>query len=319
MLFLRKVQNLLIIIMLLFFPYSLQADPPIPISNFDVVIRKVRMLREAGVKAEDICVVSDFHGVVVNQKFQEDFMTLKGEIKDHLQYLKGEKVAFVIATAWNKFDQVRKSSVIRYHLNDLLQIDQDATTELQKFKLGKDGEIHLKGYINGKLISLKYDKEDLEDSFFRQKAYGPKIMYEKQTFKYIFYIDDDEGNLAIINKDLEHTNHSKDTQVTLFHLRELPAFYSHKPGEKTPYVNINSSGTNSPVVQAYDDECSSDSEEFNLRLQKRLEGLVKEKVGQERTLMHLNKTNSESSSTSRSGNQSLTTSMDGLEDLKSSQ
>lgn len=47
------------------------------IDSIDIIEEEVRSLRNAGVRADEICVVLDFHGVITKQKTHQLPLTLK--------------------------------------------------------------------------------------------------------------------------------------------------------------------------------------------------------------------------------------------------
>lgn len=210
----------------IFLSMSLAMVDPIPIDSIEEVGKKIKSLRkDGGVKADKICVVFDFHGVIVEQEEHKPPFSLKGNIKNILQYLKDENIPTVVATAWDNFNAVIQEGIEPLGLKDFFDVDPNYTATLKSFTLGLNS-MNLEGYINGRVVALKYKRkrEALEeDLYFRQKAFAVEVCYQNNPLKYIIFVDDLEKNLKIFQEDsneLSHTGKPDFEEVILYHLQK---------------------------------------------------------------------------------------------------
>jgi hypothetical protein len=305
------------ILSFLFEPCTLNADPT-PISSIEDFWNVIKAKREAGIEAKDICVVLDFHGFLTNQHFQEDFMTFRPKAKECIEYLKHENISFVIATGWNKFDEVIKSPVLK-PIKETLGINTEQKTPLREFMLGNGKENKVEGYVNGCFVALRYHRSmakvlleqniTINETFFFQKAFAPEVVFGERQFTHMLFGDDNPGNHKIFEKDLPRTIHGVHTVVEQYLMEDPPlppkmevsVGFSHV-GNITPCTLWNSSGESSPIkIPGMDSP-----EDFNSELTKKLESIQNSNVDPDkRDLVY-----------SRSGSPSLNSSCD---DLKESQ
>jgi hypothetical protein len=73
------------------------------IESIDEVVTHVRALREKGIKAEDIGVILDCHGVVTRETQHSTSHTLKDNILDALDYFNKEGISVAIALTTGQF------------------------------------------------------------------------------------------------------------------------------------------------------------------------------------------------------------------------
>ncbi|MBY0293022.1 MAG: hypothetical protein K2W92_07035 [Alphaproteobacteria bacterium] len=198
----------------------------ISITNIDAVVDHVRTLRASGVNAQNIGIILDCHGVVTVEEGHSTSHTLKGNIREALTYFQEEEIPFVIATAWNKLDDVVEHAIVATGLGHFFGVTPDKKTGLEDFVVGPEGAVKLKGHRNGNVVALKNashfdDPEYLSKyPYFRQKAFALEIIFPGRVFKHIAGVDDDEGNLKIFESDFARTHHNAgECSLILFHLK----------------------------------------------------------------------------------------------------
>ncbi|MBY0273239.1 MAG: hypothetical protein K2X02_07565 [Alphaproteobacteria bacterium] len=197
----------------------LHADP-IPIESIDDVVTHVRILRETGIKAEDIGIILDCHGVVTRETQHATPHTLKDNILGALDYFKKEGISVVIATAWDSLDDVVQNAIVELGLGHFFDVIPYQKSELEDFSVGCEGAIKLRGYKNGRVVALKSVTHFDRIRYFRRKVFALEIVYPGKVFSHIYGIDDDSYNLGIIEKDFPSTRHSSEgCSLTLFHLK----------------------------------------------------------------------------------------------------
>ncbi|MBY0500382.1 MAG: hypothetical protein K2P93_00055 [Alphaproteobacteria bacterium] len=210
----------------------------IPIESIDEVGEHVRDLRTRGIRPEEIGMILDFHGVVTDQPHHESILTLKGNIKNTLDYFSQERMPVALATAWTNFTEIVKG-VKSLELSGYFDIEDDLEAHLNKYVVGKDGSLIIKGYKNGRVVALKYADYKGEDRFFRQKVYALEVTHPGAVFKYLIVVDDDRGNLKIIKRDFPSTVYAaQGCELILFHLTSKE--------ESTPIKNRWTGGPPSP-------------------------------------------------------------------------
>jgi len=196
------------------------------IRSIDEVEKRIRVLQGQGVKAEDIGVIIDFHGVVVNEECHQKTLSLKENSMKTLTYLWGENVPFVIATAWDDFNAVIQEGVEGLGLAKFLSVDPSQEAQLKDYALGANKSVPLKGYTNGKVIALKnaadfdISENENKDPYFRQKIFALEPSYPDKIFQYLFVVDDSSGNLNVIKKDYPRTIYYNHSNLILLHLQE---------------------------------------------------------------------------------------------------
>ncbi|MBX9786513.1 MAG: HAD family hydrolase [Alphaproteobacteria bacterium] len=191
----------------------------IPIESIDEVVTHVRTLRETGVKAEDIGVILDCHGVVTKETQHATPHTLKDNILEALNYFKEEGISVVIATAWDNLDDVVQNAIVELGLGHFFDVTSHQKSELEDFSAGCEGAVKLRGYKNGRVVALKSVTNFDTIRYFRMKAFALEIAYPGRVFSHICGVDDDICNLSIIEKTFSHTRHSSEgCSLTLFHL-----------------------------------------------------------------------------------------------------
>ena len=195
------------------------------IKSIDEAEDRIRSLRAQGVKAEDIGVIVDFHGVVVNEEVHQEILSLKGNSLKTLGYLKSQKIPFVIATAWDDFNAVIQG-IESLGLSKLLSVNPQQINQLEDYAFGKNKSVPLKGYQNGRVIALKratdFDISDNEkkDPYFRQKIFALETLDPLTIFRYLFVIEDSEGNLNLVKKDFLETIYNGHSELILLHLQD---------------------------------------------------------------------------------------------------
>ncbi|MBA3813105.1 MAG: hypothetical protein H0X26_01220 [Alphaproteobacteria bacterium] len=175
------------------------------IDSIEAVENKVRSLHIKGVKAEEICVVFDFHGVIVDQRVHGSLLTLKGEIKKTLQYLKEMNVPSIIATAWDDFNAVITAGIVPLGLQDYFDVNPNHIAAIEEFILGQNSRDFV-GYQNGRVLALK--KADSQDLYFRKKAFTVEVAYPSNDLKYILFVDDSLTNVEDFRKDAFNITHN---------------------------------------------------------------------------------------------------------------
>ncbi len=217
--FLKIISKAMILCTLILMPVMVKAGPPQPITDIEVVEEKVRSLRNAGVPAEDIAVILDFHGVVTPERKQEEKMTLNPAAVKFIKYLLVEKIQFVVGTAWIKFHQI-EAEVEKLGLSDLLDLDSKQNAKEVFYLLGKDSTSNIQGYVNGRVTALKYTESK---GWYRQKAFSLEAKFGPQKYKHVLFVDDDLGNHGQFEIDFMKTAVAESKPELLqFHLMPAP-------------------------------------------------------------------------------------------------
>ena len=199
----------------------------IPIIKIEEVEAHVRSLRASGIEAHNIGIILDCHGVVTEEEGHSTSHTLKGKIREALTYFQEEGICVVIATAWDKLDEVVQHAIVVTGLNHFFGVIPGKKTELEDFAVGPKGTVKLKGHKNGNVIALK-NADDFADPthlemypYFRQKAFALEAIYPQKVFTHIVGVDDDKYNLTVFEKrDFPRTRHySEECNLMLFHLQ----------------------------------------------------------------------------------------------------
>lgn len=222
--------------------YSLYADP-ISIESIDKVEECVRTLRTSGIKPGEIGIILDFHGVVTDQPHHKSVLTLKGNIKRVLNYFLEEGVGVTLATAWLNFTEFVEG-VKSLGLSDYFGIDGDLESHSEKYLVGEENSLIVEGYKNGRAVALKYAEDKGRDPFFRQKVHALEVTHPGQVFKYVIAVDDDKGNLKIIESNFPST-------VYAGHGCELILFHLTLKEESSPIVRRWVEGPPSPVFERH--------------------------------------------------------------------
>lgn len=202
-----------------FFVYSLPSWAMVDIYSIEDVTNKVHSLLQEKVKPEEICIVFDYHGVIVEQETHTPPLHLKGAIKETLEDLREKKIPSLVATAWPNFDAVIQGSIVLLGLQGFFDVDPTYNSQLKHFKVSNK-EVKIIGYQNGRVFALK----DANSSglYFRQKAYAVELAYPQNTFKYILFVDDSPVNLNIFLEDsfyIKSTENDCFTQLILYNLK----------------------------------------------------------------------------------------------------
>lgn len=237
-------------------PFVVVAEPKV-IPSVTNIKEDVSALLEQGVRAEDIVVVWDFHGVITTQQYHGDLLTLNPDILEVLEYLKKERVSQVVATAWDDFSVIQKG-IISLELESYFDVDL-TEAPLQDIKLeGKRG-VDLKGYKNGRAVALR--EPDDQDKYFRRKGYAPEVCFPERVFQRVFFIDDTLGNIQIFEKDFKNTIHyNEDNQekLKLYHLKS-----PQKDQEaQFPEASVPDARVHQPRVQSLSESGSDDGSDF---------------------------------------------------------
>lgn len=209
--------------------------PILPMKSLQEVEDKVTHLLKTkkDLKPKNICVVFDFHGVIVNEKEHQEKLSLKEGSVKMLQYLKDKDVSFLLTSAWIPFRDVIKG-VVDLKLQDFFSVDPDHIAELKDFELGQKKK-KFKGYKNGMVAALKYADSDSEaDPYFRQKAHTIELCYLETEIKYILFVDDSKNNIEQFREDAGHIPHTANVNfegLFLYHLRN-PFSYKRSAREE---------------------------------------------------------------------------------------
>lgn len=253
----------------------------IPIESIDEVVTHVRSLRETGIKAEDIGIILDCHGVVTREPQHATLHTLKDNILEALNYFKDEGISVVIATAWDSLDDVVQNAIVGLGLGHFFDVTPDQKSELEDFSVGCEGAVKLRGYKNGRVVALKSVTNFDTIRYFRMKAFALEIAYPGRVFSHICGVDDDIRNLSIIEKTFSHTRHSSEgCSLTLFYLKppavELLPFSSESrlstsvsqhlstqiPFTQVPSIHPHPDLPPSPTIQYSESFTDDDREQF---------------------------------------------------------
>ncbi len=180
-----------------------------PITSLDEVNTRVGALIKQGIAREKIGVIFDFHGVIVKEEAHQPKLTLKPEAENLITQLKMQNIPYVCATAWNEFNDVIRDGLNGQNgrlpslFKESFEI-KEGKVDMGKFDLGKNNDVPLEGYQNGKFVALRYEG----NPWFRQKAFALEKVYGNQSFDYVFAVDDSSYNLQLIEKDFEKTIHN---------------------------------------------------------------------------------------------------------------
>jgi hypothetical protein len=236
--FLSKMVVRLFLLFTLCLSSSILYADYIPIIEIEEVETHVRSLRASGVDAKNIGIILDCHGVVTEEEGHSTSHTLKGKIREALTYFQEEGICVVIATAWDKLDEVVQHAIVATGLGHFFDVTPGKKTELEDFAVGPEGTIKLKGHKNGNVVALK-NADDFADPtylgkypYFRQKAFALEATYPGKIFTHIVGADDDTYNLKIFEKrDFPRTRHySDECNLTLFHLQSSKSVLSLSNG-----------------------------------------------------------------------------------------
>jgi hypothetical protein len=227
--------------------HPLYADP-IPIESLDKLEEHVRALRASGIRADEIGIILDFHGVITNETHHASILTLKGNIKRVLNYFLEERIAVALATAWLNFTEFIEG-VRNLELSDHFEIDGDLEVHPKDYFVGEESSLVVKGYKNGRAVALKYAHDKGRDPFFRQKVHALEVTHPGQVFKYVIATDDDQRNLRTIENDFPSTAHAtQDCKLILFHLTSKK--------ESSPIASRWVEGPPSPDIKRWEAEIS---------------------------------------------------------------
>ncbi|MBP6952351.1 MAG: hypothetical protein KBD36_04080 [Alphaproteobacteria bacterium] len=235
--FLPKMVVKLFLLFTLCLSSSILYADSIPITEIEEVVEHVKTLRRKGIKPESIGVILDCHGVVTEEIGHSTSHTLKGNIREALTYFKEEGICVVIATAWDKLDEVVEHAIVATGLGHFFGVEPGRETKLEDFAVGPEGSVKLKGHRNGKVVALK-NADDFADPtylanypYFRQKAFALEVAYPGQVLTDISGTDDDEYNLKIFKRNFPRTRHySEECNLTLFHLKSPKVTVSLESG-----------------------------------------------------------------------------------------
>ncbi|MBY0500675.1 MAG: hypothetical protein K2P93_01570 [Alphaproteobacteria bacterium] len=200
--------------------YSILHAGPIFITEIDEIVKYVKTLRTSKVDANNIGIILDCHGVITEEDGHRTSHTLKGNIREALAYFQEERIAVVVATAWDNLDEVVQHAIVPTGLGHFFGVIPDKKTELEDFAVGSGGAVKLKGYKNGNIVALKNAFNFENTQYFRQKAFALEVIYPENIFTHIIGVDDDTNNLKIFEtRDFPRTRqHSVGASLTLFHL-----------------------------------------------------------------------------------------------------
>jgi hypothetical protein len=180
------------------------------IDSIDEVEKAVGTLLQRGTKPEEVCVVLDFHGVIVEQEEHTPPLSLKGNIWHTLEYLQTQGVPTIVATAWDDFNAVIQEGIIPLKLEGFFGVDPHHTAVFERFPAG------VEGYRNGNVVALR----DIgSEGYYRQKAFAAKVVFPDRFFKDVIFVDDSRGNLTIFQEDSQHMENPNCEEVILYHLQ----------------------------------------------------------------------------------------------------
>jgi hypothetical protein len=204
------------------------------ISSIQEVGKKIRALRlEKKVEPHKICVVLDFHGVIVEEAVHQKNLTIKEDIIKLFQYMQKEGIPYIIATAWAswdpevKFNDVINEGIRALGLQDFFEVDPFHMAKMEELTLGVK-KTKFKVYRNGRVVAIKHANsyarsqcDNSEDKYFRQKAYAIELCYPDNDIEYILFVDDSKDNLDIFKKDTNNITQTKSVNFQDFFLYHL--------------------------------------------------------------------------------------------------
>lgn len=219
MIFLSKMFVKLFFLFNVCVSFSILHAGPIFITEIDEVVKYVKALRTSKMDAK-IGIILDCHGVVTEEDGHRPSHTLKGNIREALAYFQEERIAVVIATAWDNLDEVVQHAIVDTGLGHFFDVIPGKKTELEDFAVGPNRTVKLKGRKNGNVVALK-DAANFESTkYFRQKAFALDVIYPEAIFTHIAGVDDDTNNLETFEtRDFPRTRqHFEGCILKLFHL-----------------------------------------------------------------------------------------------------
>jgi hypothetical protein len=198
-----------------FIPLKAAPQQLIQIDSIDKLPARIKTLRKESKTPIRPVIIFDCHGVLTKETRQKRPLHLKEGSKETLEYCKQEAIPFVVATAWDDFNDVQEG-LIDVGLKDLLDIDPSYKAPLKTVALGYEKSVSLEGYKNGKLISLKYANQQ-DQKYFLQKMFAFEWNYPDEVFTHILAADDKEENLRTIEDDFPKSTHAgKNCELQLF-------------------------------------------------------------------------------------------------------
>lgn len=220
MMLLSKIFVKLFFLFIVFVSFSVLHAGPIFITEIDEVVKYVKALRTSKIDAKNIGIILDCHGVVTEEDGHRPSHTLKGNIREALAYFQEERIAVVIATAWDNLDEVVQHAIVATGLGHFFDVIPDKKTELEDFAAGPGRTVKLKGHKNGNVVALKNATNFENTKYFRQKAFALEVIYPETIFTHIAGVDDDTNNLETFEmRDFPRTRqHSEGCSLKLFHL-----------------------------------------------------------------------------------------------------
>lgn len=266
-----------------FAPLKAAPQPLIQIDSIDELETHIKSLRRESKTPITPVIIFDCHGVLTEETRQKRPLHLKKGSKQILEYCKKSEIPFVVATAWDNFNDVQEG-LVDAGLQELLDIDPSYKAPLEKIALGHKKSVLLEGYKNGRLISLKY--ANLPDQkYFLQKVFAFEWNYPEENFTHILAADDKEENLRTIETDFQKSSYAgKNCKLQLFFVGSNQQFslsLSRSKDEDTSSTKLKVSSSATPPVivtpedsgqssesSSEDSENESESEEPTLPLKK---------------------------------------------------
>lgn len=188
-----------------------------PIESLEPVEDRVNCLLQQKVNPHEICVVFDFHGVIVEQISHRPPLHLKKGVQNTLDSLKEKKIPILIATAWSDFNAVIHDGIIPLNLQSYFDV-AEINVELREFILGSEEKDYV-GYKNGRVLAIR--NASTETTFFPDKAFALELAYPNNNIKNILFIDDNKENLKKFREDayaIKHTEARDFSGINLYHM-----------------------------------------------------------------------------------------------------
>lgn len=189
-----------------------------------------RLIDKEGVNPENICVIFDFHGVIVEQERHKLPLTLKGDIIKTLEYLQTKKVPYLVATAWDNFNAVTKDGSAVLDLTKYFGVRSNQETKSEKYSLGPyKNKVELEGCRNGNFVALRYplneeeaqkERNKEEHYYYGQKAFSPELVFPEHKITHLFFVDDSQFNFETFRNDFDKIS-GKPANLYLYLLSKL--------------------------------------------------------------------------------------------------
>lgn len=189
-----------------------------------------RLVDKENIPPKNLCVILDFHGVWVNQQSHKLPLTLKEGIIEILDYLQEKKVPYLVATAWDNFNEVIRDGSDVIDLQKYCNVTPNQVAESKKYFLGPYKKTELEGYRNGNVVALRYplteeetQKEQAKEEhfYYEQKAFGPELVFPQNKITHLFFVDDSQYNFEVFRQDLPNTSGAPFENLYLYHLSKI--------------------------------------------------------------------------------------------------